>query len=151
MDSQLILLTDTVFPRIQLNYGGADEFRGSEEIDAEQFIGVKGYKAKGKRLTTYQLESVVELEPTRFPAPPEEPEALEALEEPEAPEAQEAPEELEAPEAQEAAEAPEALEEPSPARSPRPPRQPSKPSKPSIPSQPSPPTELSLFDDDEES
>ena len=151
MDSQLILLTDTVFPRIQLNYGGADSFRGSEEIDAEQFIGVKGYKAKGKRLTTCQLESVVELEPTRFPAPPEEPEALEALEEPEAPEAQEAPEELEAPEAQEAAEAPEALEEPSPARSPRPPRQPSKPSKPSIPSQPSPPTELSLFDDDEES
>jgi len=72
-DSLLILLTDTVYPRIQLNYGGADAFRGSEEIDAEQFIGVKGYKAKGKRLTTCQLESVVELEPTRFPEPPEEP------------------------------------------------------------------------------
>ena len=28
---------------------------------------MKGYKAKGKRLTTYCLESVVELEPTRFP------------------------------------------------------------------------------------
>ena len=55
------------YPRIQLTYGGADEFRGSEEIDAEQFIAVKGYKAKGKRLTTYCLESVVELEPTRFP------------------------------------------------------------------------------------
>ena len=66
-DSQLILLTDTPYPRIQLTYGGADEFRGSEEIDAEQFIAVKGYKAKGKRLTTYCLESVVELEPTRFP------------------------------------------------------------------------------------
>lgn len=68
-DSQLILLSDTPYPRIQLTYGGADEFRGSEEIDAEQFIAVKGYKAKGKRLTTYCLESVVELEPTRFPAP----------------------------------------------------------------------------------
>ena len=66
-ESQLILLTDTPYPRIQLTYGGADEFRGSEEIDAEQFIAVKGYKAKGKRLTTYCLESVVELEPTRFP------------------------------------------------------------------------------------
>ena len=63
----MILLTDTPYPRIQLTYGGADEFRGSEEIDAEQFIAVKGYKAKGKRLTTYCLESVVELEPTRFP------------------------------------------------------------------------------------
>ena len=41
-DSQLILLTDTPYPRIQLTYGGADEFRGSEEIDAEQFIAVKG-------------------------------------------------------------------------------------------------------------
>ena len=70
--SQLLLLTDTVYPRIQLTYGGADAFRGSEEIDAEQFIAVKGYKAKGKRLTTYALESVVELEPTRFPEPPAE-------------------------------------------------------------------------------
>jgi topoisomerase-4 subunit A len=33
---------------------------------------VKGFKAKGKRLTTYQLESIVELEPTRWPEPPEE-------------------------------------------------------------------------------
>ena len=68
--SQLILLTDTVYPRIQLTYGGADAFRGKEEIDAEQFIAVKGYKAKGKRLTTYALENVEELEPTRFPSEP---------------------------------------------------------------------------------
>jgi topoisomerase-4 subunit A len=65
--SQLLLLSDTPFPRLQVTYGGADEFRGSEEIDAEQFIAVKGYKAKGKRLTTYELESIIELEPTRFP------------------------------------------------------------------------------------
>ena len=65
--SQLILLTDQVYPRIQINYGGDDAFRGSEEIDVESFISVKGYKAKGKRLTTYQVESIVELEPTRFP------------------------------------------------------------------------------------
>ena len=68
-DSQLILLTDTPYPRIQLTYGGADDFRGTEEIDAEQFIAVKGYKAKGKRLTTYTLASIEELEPTRFPSP----------------------------------------------------------------------------------
>ena len=68
-DSQLILLTDTAYPRIQLTYGGADDFRGTEEIDAEQFIAVKGYKAKGKRLTTYTLASIEELEPTRFPSP----------------------------------------------------------------------------------
>ena len=55
-----------------MTYGGPDEFRGSEDIDAEQFIAVKGFKAKGKRLTTYQIESIVELEPTRFPEEPEE-------------------------------------------------------------------------------
>ena len=69
--SQLILLTDTPYPRIQITYGGADAFRGQEEIDAEQFITVKGYKAKGKRLTTFALEAVTELEPTRFPEEPE--------------------------------------------------------------------------------
>lgn len=53
-NSQQIILTDQVYPRIQVTYGGADEFRGTEEFDVEQFIAVKGYKAKGKRLTTYQ-------------------------------------------------------------------------------------------------
>ena len=72
--SKLILLTDTVYPLIKVTYGGADEFRGSEEIDAEQFIAVKGYKAKGKRLTTWQIESIEELPPARLP---EEPEATE--------------------------------------------------------------------------
>ncbi|MBR2775709.1 MAG: DNA gyrase/topoisomerase IV subunit A [Prevotella sp.] len=80
--SQLILLSDTPYPRIQLTYGGADAFRGQEEIDAEQFIAVKGYKAKGKRLTTFAIESITELEPTRFPEPPaEEPQEVEEPEE----------------------------------------------------------------------
>ena len=72
--SQLILLTDTVYPLIKVTYGGVDEFRGSEEIDAEQFIAVKGYKAKGKRLTTWQIAGIEELEPVRLPEEPEEPE-----------------------------------------------------------------------------
>ena len=70
INSQQILLTDQVYPRIQITYGGADEFRGKEEIDVEQFIAVKGYRAKGKRLTTYQIESIIELEPLRFPEKP---------------------------------------------------------------------------------
>jgi topoisomerase-4 subunit A len=98
--SKLILLTDQVYPRLQVVYGGNDEFRGSEEIDVEQFITVKGFKAKGKRLTTYQTESITELEPTRFPEPPEEPEETEdteSQEEQEPPENQEAPEALDTP------------------------------------------------------
>ena len=80
-NSNEILLTDQVYPRILVTYGGADEFRGSEEIDVEQFIAVKGYKAKGKRLTTYQIASITELEPTRLPDPPKEDEADETEEE----------------------------------------------------------------------
>ena len=79
--SRLILLTDTVYPLIKVTYGGADEFRGAEEIDAEQFIAVKGYKANGKRLATYALESITELEPTRFPE--ELPESQETSDNPE--------------------------------------------------------------------
>ena len=66
---KLILLTDTPFPRIKVTYGGVDAIRPAEEIDAEQFIAQKSFKAKGKRLTTFKLESVEELEPTRFPDP----------------------------------------------------------------------------------
>ncbi len=69
--SKLILLTDVVYPLIKVTYGGADDFRGSEEIDAEQFIAVKGFKAKGKRISTYQIESIEELEPVRFSEEPE--------------------------------------------------------------------------------
>ncbi|WP_288920303.1 DNA gyrase/topoisomerase IV subunit A [uncultured Prevotella sp.] len=66
-NSRLILLTDQVYPRINVVYGGADAARGNEEIDCEQFVGVKGFKAKGKRITTYAVEKIEELEPTRFP------------------------------------------------------------------------------------
>ena len=70
--SRLVLLTDQVYPLIRVSYGGKDELRQQEDIDAEAFIAVKGFKAKGKRISTYEIGSIVELEPVRFPAPPEE-------------------------------------------------------------------------------
>ena len=73
--SRLILLTDQVFPLIRVTYGGADGFRDLEDIDVEEFITVKGFKAKGKRLTTYQIESIIELPPTRLPEAPLSPDA----------------------------------------------------------------------------
>ena len=65
--STLILLSDQVYPLVRVTYGGADAARGSEDIDAEQFIAVKGFKAKGKRISTWQVESIEELEPQRWP------------------------------------------------------------------------------------
>lgn len=73
--SQLMLLTDTAYPRIEVDYApvkapdGSMTQRPPLEIDADEFIAVKGFKAKGKRVTTLDVEAVKELEPTRFPDP----------------------------------------------------------------------------------
>lgn len=75
--SRFVLLTDVVYPRLLLTYGGADSFREPLEVDVEQYIGVKSYKAKGKRLTTCEIEKIEELEPIRFPDPVEEEETNE--------------------------------------------------------------------------
>ena len=69
--SKLVLLTDQTYPRIEVTYGGADAGRGKEEIDAEDFVGVKGFKAKGKRISTFKIAKITELEPLRFPEPEE--------------------------------------------------------------------------------
>ena len=68
-DSRIDLLTDTVYPRIKVVFGGGDSFREAIEIDAEEFIGVKSYKAKGKRLSNYVVGELEELEPLRQPEP----------------------------------------------------------------------------------
>lgn len=68
--SRFVLLTDAVYPRLRLTYGAADAFRDPLEVDVEQFIGVKSYKAKGKRLTTCAVERIDELEPLRYPETP---------------------------------------------------------------------------------
>ena len=65
--SRLLLLTDEPYPRILARFGGADSFREPLEIDAESFVGVKGFKARGKRVSNYLVETVEALEPTRFP------------------------------------------------------------------------------------
>ena len=65
-ESTLYLLTDEVYPRIEVVFGGNDSFREPLVVDAEQFIGIKSFKAKGKRISTYEITTVNELEPIRF-------------------------------------------------------------------------------------
>ena len=80
-NSQLLILTDTVYPLIKVVFGGNDAYREPMEIDAEQFIAVKGFKAKGKRISTWTIGSIEELEPQRFPEPEETEEGAEETEE----------------------------------------------------------------------
>jgi len=70
--SRLILLSDTVYPRFEVTFGGKDNFREPLIIDVEEFIGIKSFKAKGKRITTYEVADIREIEPARFPEPEEE-------------------------------------------------------------------------------
>lgn len=73
-NNKLIWFSDTPFPRIQVMFGGNDSFREPLVIEVDEFIGVKSYKARGKRLTTFEIDEILELEPTKFPPPPEAPE-----------------------------------------------------------------------------
>ena len=82
--SQVILMTDTPFPRFEVKFGGADAIREPLVIEAEDFIAVKSFKAKGKRITNFKIEEIAELEPTHVPEPTETADA----DEPQEPEAQ---------------------------------------------------------------
>ncbi len=52
-NSRLILLTDQVQPKFVLHF--ADENRVDQELDGAEYIGVKSFTARGKRLTTLTL------------------------------------------------------------------------------------------------
>lgn len=66
-DNQFVLLSCEAYPRIQITFGGHDSFRDALIVGASDFVGVKSFKAKGKRLTTYTVGEIMELEPTRRP------------------------------------------------------------------------------------
>ncbi len=62
-DSKLIRITEVEYPRLELKFGGSNSNRDNEIIEVAEFIGVKSYKAKGKRLSNYEVALVKELEP----------------------------------------------------------------------------------------
>lgn len=65
-NNKLILITDQYYPRIEVDFAGP-VVREPLIIDVEEFIGVKSFKAKGKRVTTFAIEKAIELEPERWP------------------------------------------------------------------------------------
>ena len=68
-DNQMLILTDVAFPRLLVTMGGNDSFREPIEVDAEEFISVKSFKARGKRVTTNNVAKVEELEPIKTLSP----------------------------------------------------------------------------------
>jgi topoisomerase IV subunit A len=73
--TKLVCISGYQHPRFEIKYGGAHKTRPVDIISAEEFIAVKGVKAKGKRLTTFVVGQVTEVEPLipdeEFISPPE--------------------------------------------------------------------------------
>jgi len=62
-ESRLISITEVEYPRFEIHFGGKHKNRDNEIIEVAGFIGVKSYKAKGKRLTSFTVENIQEIEP----------------------------------------------------------------------------------------
>jgi topoisomerase IV subunit A len=62
-ESKLISLTEVEYPRFEIYFGGKHKGRENEIIEVSEFIGVKSFKAKGKRMTSYMVENIQEIEP----------------------------------------------------------------------------------------
>ena len=77
-DSRLVALTDEPFARFKVVFGGDDAFREPLVVDAADYVGVKSYKAKGKRVTVLAVNEVTELEPIRHEESEIEPESEES-------------------------------------------------------------------------
>jgi topoisomerase-4 subunit A len=62
-DNKLVSVTWVRYPRFELEFGGKNSERENEIIEVAEFIGVKSWKAKGKRLSNYEVGNIKELEP----------------------------------------------------------------------------------------
>ncbi len=67
--SKFIELSEDNYPQVEVKFGGKHEKRPDETIDAEQFIGKKGFRAKGKKATTYEVAAIRFIEPLQKEEP----------------------------------------------------------------------------------
>lgn len=61
--NKLVSVTWVRYPRFEIEFGGKNSDREHEIIEVAEFIGIKSWKAKGKRLTHYHVENIIELDP----------------------------------------------------------------------------------------
>ncbi len=62
-ESKLVSISELEYPRFEIQFGGKHKDRDNEIIEVAEFIGVKSYKAKGRRMTNYMVDNVHEIEP----------------------------------------------------------------------------------------
>ena len=65
--SKLVDISDDLHPQVKLTFGGRQEGREPEILDAEEFIAKKGFTAKGKKCSAMDLAMVEFIEPLHKP------------------------------------------------------------------------------------
>ena len=68
-DADFICVTDRAGAQLEITYKGAHASRPADLIDVDEFVGVKSHRAKGKRLTTYDVAALRMIEPELPPEP----------------------------------------------------------------------------------
>jgi topoisomerase-4 subunit A len=61
--NKLKSVTWLTYPRLEIQFGGKNADREAEIVEVADFIGIKSYKARGKRLSNYEVKNILELEP----------------------------------------------------------------------------------------
>ncbi len=68
--SKLSILTYDYKPLLEVKFGGKHKNKETLLLSADEFIGVKSYKARGKRISPYEISSFKWLEPLEKDYPP---------------------------------------------------------------------------------
>lgn len=71
--SRLVCISMLQHPRFKVKFGASYKNKPAEIINAEEFIAIKGMKAKGKRISALPVADVEEIEPVQPDDEPEEP------------------------------------------------------------------------------
>ena len=69
-----VAMTDRNGATLVVTYKGAHATRPADSVDVDSFIGIKSHRAKGKRITTYDVDTLSFIEPE---LPEEEPDVIE--------------------------------------------------------------------------
>ena len=64
---QLIAISTDERPRLEITYKGAQASRPADTVTVADFIGIKSHRAKGKRLSTYDIDTLTFIEPEEVP------------------------------------------------------------------------------------
>ncbi|WP_302385635.1 DNA gyrase/topoisomerase IV subunit A [uncultured Alistipes sp.] len=68
-DADFVCVTDCRGAQLEIAYKGAHATRPADLVDVDEFVGVKSHRAKGKRLTTYDVAALRFVEPELPPEP----------------------------------------------------------------------------------